>query len=152
GLALHNYHSTYNTFPSARPADDPVNNDSNAQSTWVSILGNIEQQPLFNAWNMSLTWNDPSVSPVYANQCIPAVNTTVASTKLSVYLCPDDTSGQNTFSTANSTRNDIPHVANLALSSYSVCAGVLGPPSTGADSISLYGVSYSVTDVKHLNN
>jgi prepilin-type N-terminal cleavage/methylation domain-containing protein/prepilin-type processing-associated H-X9-DG protein len=151
GLALHNYHSTFNTFPSARPADDPFNNDSNAQSTWVSLLGNLEQTPLFNAWNFSVTWNDPSVSTVYANSCIPAVNTTVASTKLSVFLCPDDLSGQGTFDTTTSTRNDIPHVPNLALASYSVCVGVLGPPSTGSDSISLYGVSYSVTDVKHLN-
>ncbi len=43
GLALHNYASTNNCFPGARPADDPNNNDSNAQSTWVSLLPNLEQ-------------------------------------------------------------------------------------------------------------
>jgi prepilin-type N-terminal cleavage/methylation domain-containing protein/prepilin-type processing-associated H-X9-DG protein len=151
GLALHNYHSVNNCFPSSRPADDPVNNDSNAMSMWVALLGQLEQQPLFNAWNFSITWNDPSVSGVYAFSCIPAVNTTVASTKLNVFLCPTDTTQQPFATTATSTRNDIPHVAGLALSSYAPCAGVLGPPSTGSDAIAAFGVAYSVPDVKHLN-
>src|SRR5271154_4824181 len=51
GLSLHNSHSTYNTFPAGRPGDDPNNNDSNAMSMWVSLLGNLEQQPLSNAYN-----------------------------------------------------------------------------------------------------
>ena len=151
GLALHNYLSSTNCFPSGRPADDPINNDSNAQSTWVSVLGNLEQQPLFNAWNFILTWNDPSVSPVYAASCIPAVNTTVAATRLSVFLCPDELSTTPFVNTSASTRNDIPHVAQLAISSYSVCVGVLGPPSTGSDAISAFGISTSVPDVKHHN-
>ena len=151
GLSLHNYHSGNNCFPSGRPADDPINNDSNAQSTWVSALNYLEQQPMYNAWNFLLTWNDPSVSPVYANSCIPAANSTVGGTKLSVFLCPTDVTQLPYMNTLASTRNDIPHVAQLGLSSYSVCVGVLGPPSTGADAIALYGVSYSTSDVKHLN-
>jgi prepilin-type N-terminal cleavage/methylation domain-containing protein/prepilin-type processing-associated H-X9-DG protein len=151
GLALHNYHSSNNCFPTARPADDPINNDSNAQSTWVSVLGALEQQPLFNAWNFNITWNDPMVSPVYAASCLPAFNTTVAATRLSVFVCPDEQLTSGYMNTLASNRNDIPHVAQLAISSYSICAGVLGPPSTGSDAISLYGVSYSVPDVKHLN-
>jgi prepilin-type N-terminal cleavage/methylation domain-containing protein/prepilin-type processing-associated H-X9-DG protein len=151
GLALHNYHSINNCFPSGRPADDPINNDSNAMSTWVSVLGQLEQQPLFNAWNFSITWNDPSVSGVYAPSCIPPVNTTVATTKLNVFLCPTDSPVLPVANTSASTRNDIPHVANLALSNYSVCVGVLGPPSTGGDSIAAFGVAYSTADVKHLN-
>jgi prepilin-type processing-associated H-X9-DG protein len=148
GLALHNYHSALNCFPSSRPADDPNNNDSNAQSMWVSLLGQLEQQAMFNAWNFNLTFNDPSVSPVYAASCIPAAQTTVAATKLNVFLCPTDVTTQPFVNTANSTRNDIPHVAQLAISSYSPCGGVLGPPSTGSDSIG----PYTTTDVKHLNN
>ncbi len=151
GLALHNYNSSNNCFPAGRPGDDPINNDSNAASGWVSVLGQLEQQPLFNAWNFSLTWNDPSVSGVYAASCIPAANTTVAATNLGVFTCPSDVRQLPFISTASSTRNDIPHVAQMAISSYSGCAGVLGPPSTGADSLSAFGVSYSVSDVKHLN-
>ena len=46
-------------------------------SSWVSALGGLEQQPLSNAWNFNLTFNDPSVSAVYAASCIPAANSTV---------------------------------------------------------------------------
>ena len=148
GLALHNYHSTYNTFPSARPGDDPNNNDSNAMSMWVSLLGNLEQQPLSNAYNFALVWNDPSVSAVYAAVCIPAANSTVGGTNLAVFNCPTDARVLPYLSTANSGRNDIPHVAQLGLSSYATCAGVMGPPSTGSDAIG----QYSTSDIKHLNN
>src|SRR5438067_386874 len=51
GLALHNYHSINNIFPSGRPGDDPSHNDSNAASNWVSTLPQMEQQQMFNAWN-----------------------------------------------------------------------------------------------------
>ncbi len=147
GLALHNYASTNNCFPSARPGDDPTQNDSNAQSTWVSLLSNLEQSALSNAWNFALTYNDPSVAPAYAASCIPAVDTTVAMTNLNVFNCPTDVRQQPFINQSTSTRNDIPHVANLAMSSYSVCVGPLGPPSTGADSIG----QYTTPDVKHLN-
>jgi prepilin-type N-terminal cleavage/methylation domain-containing protein/prepilin-type processing-associated H-X9-DG protein len=148
GLALHNYVSSTNTFPNARPGDDPNNNDSNAASLWVSTLGQMEQQQLFNAWNFSLTFNDPSVSPVYAASCIPIANSTVAVTTLNVFNCPSDVRQLPFISTATSTRNDIPHLPQLAISSYSSSAGTCGPPSTGADSIG----QYTVSDVKHLNN
>ena len=147
GLALHNYASSNNCFPGGRPADDPTQNDSNAQSTWVSLLGNLEQQALFNAWNFALTYNDPSVSPAYANSCFPIADLTVAATTLNVFNCPTDVRQQPFINQATSGRNDIPHLAQMAPSSYSVCVGPLGPPSTGADSIG----QYTTTDVKHLN-
>jgi len=147
GLGLHNYHSTHNTFPSGRPADDPNANDSNAMSTWVSVLGYIEQQTLANAYNFRLTWNDPSVSAVYAASCIPAANSTVGATNLNVFICPSDIRTQPFASTTASGRNDIPKVAQLALASYAVCAGVLIDGNT-------VGGQYSAPngDFKHLNN
>jgi prepilin-type N-terminal cleavage/methylation domain-containing protein/prepilin-type processing-associated H-X9-DG protein len=148
GLGLQNYHSTHNTFPSGRPADDPNANDSNAMSTWVSVLGYIEQQSLANAYNFSLTWNDPSVSAVYAASCIPAANSTVGATNLNVFVCPSDIRTMPFGSTTNSNRNDIPKVAQLAISSYAVCAGVLIDGNT-------VGGRYSAAnggDFKHLNN
>ncbi len=60
---------------------------------------------------------------------------------------PDRRPEQPYINQSTSTRNDIPHVAQLAISSYSVCVGPLGPPSTGADAIA----QYTTTDVKHLN-
>jgi prepilin-type N-terminal cleavage/methylation domain-containing protein/prepilin-type processing-associated H-X9-DG protein len=149
GLGFHNYHTIQNCFPAGRPADDPNNNDSNAMSTFVAFLPQIEQQALFNNWNFQLTFNDPSVSAAYANSCIPAVDTTVASTRINMFICPTDAISLPYFSTANSTRNDLPHVANLATSNYSVCAGVFGgPPSGAADSFA----QYATADNKHYNN
>ena len=148
GLALHNYHSTNNCFPSGRPGDDPNNNDSNAASTWVSLLPNLEQQPLYNAWNFQLTFNDPCVSAVYAKSCIPVADATVAATSLNVFNCPSEVRQQQFMNTSASGRNDIPHLPQLALSSYSVCAGVLGANNTGADTFG----QYTTSDAKHLNN
>ena len=148
GLALHNYHSTNNCFPSGRPGDDPNNNDSNAPRSWVSLLPNLEQQPLFNAWNFVLTFNDPSVSAVYAKSCIPIADATVAATSLNVFNCPSEVRQQQFMNTSASGRNDLPHLPQLALSSYSVCAGALGANNTGADTFG----QYTTTDAKHLNN
>ena len=134
---------------SGRPADDPTQNDSNAQSCWVSLLPNLEQQALFNAWNMQLTFNDPSVAAVYASSCIPAADATVAMTSLNVFNCPSEVRQQQFMNTSASGRNDLPHLPVLALSSYSVCAGVFGPVNSG--SAETFG-QYSTTDTKHLNN
>ena len=154
GLALHNYHSVNDCFPAGRPGDDPNNNDSNAMSTWVAALGGLEQTSLLNAWNFNLTWNDPSVSAVYAISCIPAANSTVAATNLNVFTCPTDIRTLSFINTSNSGRNDIPHVAQIAISSYATCAGVLGGNNTAADTFTppTGGQAYTTTDVKHLNN
>jgi prepilin-type N-terminal cleavage/methylation domain-containing protein/prepilin-type processing-associated H-X9-DG protein len=148
GLALHNYHSTYNCFPSGRPADDPNQNDSNAMSTWVSLLGNLEQSAMSNAYNFSLTFNDPSVAAAYASSCIPPANSTVAGTNLAVFICPTDIRVLPFANTTTSGRNDIPKVAQLAVSSYAVCAGVMIDGN-------VVGGRYQAAnngDFKHLNN
>ncbi len=148
GLALHNYHQTYDVFPNGRPGDDPNRNDSNAMSSWVALLPQLEQQPLFNAWNFSLSFNDPSVDPVYAPSCIPAVHTTVCSTNLNAFNCPSDIRTQQFASTLNSNRNDLPKLANLAISSYANNAGTGGPPDCCNDN----SQPYRVGDLKHKNN
>ncbi len=148
GLALHNYHSTNNTFPSGRPGDDPNNNDSNAMSTWVSVLGSLEQQAMSNAYNFNLSWNDPSVSAVYAASCIPIANTTVCGSNLGVFNCPSDIRQNSFVNTTTSGRNDIPKVAQIAISSYAVNAGVL----IDGNAVGQYGPAPNGGDFKHLNN
>jgi prepilin-type N-terminal cleavage/methylation domain-containing protein/prepilin-type processing-associated H-X9-DG protein len=147
GLALHNYHDINNTFPNLRPGDDPNKNDSNAFSTWVAVLPQIEQTTLFNAWNFSLSFNDPSVDPAYAASCIPQAHATVAMTQISAFNCPSDLH-QPYLNTMNSGRNDIPHLTQLAVSSYAVNAGTGGPPDCCADKTP----PYPITDLKHGNN
>jgi prepilin-type N-terminal cleavage/methylation domain-containing protein/prepilin-type processing-associated H-X9-DG protein len=147
GLALHNYHDVNNAFPNLRPGDDVNANDSNAMSTWVVTLPQMEQTALYNAWNFSLAFNDPSVDPKYAASCIPQANSTVARTVLTVFNCPSD-NRQPFVSTSNSGRNDIPQLPQLAVSSYAVNAGTGGPPNCCDDPI----LPYVITDLKHGNN
>jgi prepilin-type N-terminal cleavage/methylation domain-containing protein/prepilin-type processing-associated H-X9-DG protein len=147
GLALHNYHDINNSFPNLRPGDDPVKNDSNAMSTWVALLPQMEQAALFNAWNFILAFNDPSVDPAYAPVCIPKAHSTVAMTQLAVFNCPSD-NRQPYYSTVNSGRNDIPQLPQLAVSSYAVNAGTGGPPDCCTDNT----LPYRVGDLKHTNN
>ena len=53
GLALHNYHDTFNQFPSAF-GNQTVNSSGGERwghSQWVSLLPYFDQAPLFNQWN-----------------------------------------------------------------------------------------------------
>jgi len=86
GLALHNYHDTYNTFPTsvtyaynggttASPSWQPRN------FTWIqAILPYIDQAPLYNQINFSL--------PAYT-QTLPSTQP-LREVMLNGYLCPSD--------------------------------------------------------------
>jgi prepilin-type N-terminal cleavage/methylation domain-containing protein/prepilin-type processing-associated H-X9-DG protein len=84
GLAIHNYHQQNNCVP---PHDMFLASTNDLGWGWnaswvVCLLPNIEQGPLYNAYNFS--WTDPSIGP-------PAgINTTVSFTGLAVLLCPSD--------------------------------------------------------------
>jgi len=94
GLAVHNYISQQNVFPlgdlfpagTAYSANGVQGNGVNEWSyCWtVSILANIEQQPLFNAYNFSFSYADPAGT---------TINTTVCFTQVAAYLCPSDGAG-----------------------------------------------------------
>jgi prepilin-type N-terminal cleavage/methylation domain-containing protein/prepilin-type processing-associated H-X9-DG protein len=87
GLAMHNYVSSTNTFPIGRqginrpPGDNGYAGDPTGTShrrTWaLSIMGEIEQGPIFNSINFSASYNQPP-------------NLTVCSTLISVFNCPSD--------------------------------------------------------------
>jgi prepilin-type N-terminal cleavage/methylation domain-containing protein/prepilin-type processing-associated H-X9-DG protein len=89
GLATHNYHSTYNVFPASvvflGPAGaDPANSGPNAGVGWgwcaswaVALLPNMEQGPLYNAFNFSIGADS-------------ALNTTVTYNSVSAFICPSD--------------------------------------------------------------
>ncbi|MBS0205733.1 MAG: DUF1559 domain-containing protein [Planctomycetes bacterium] len=81
GLALHNYHDTFNLFPAAHLNDD----DGRPRISWrASILPYIDQAPMFNAIVMSEPWDGPTNSQWHA-------------TMPPVYMCPS----YNTTSRAN---------------------------------------------------
>ena len=79
GLAIHNYINVNNVMPPATFARDAVPGYGYPYdfSVFIRLLPQLEQQPLFNATNFSLTaWNGDNI--------------TVDSTVLSVLICPSD--------------------------------------------------------------
>jgi prepilin-type N-terminal cleavage/methylation domain-containing protein/prepilin-type processing-associated H-X9-DG protein len=100
GLAMHNYQSSNNTLPFGMKGC--------CWGTWlIPILPNIEQQPLFNAWNSygnnSGLANYVDTPLRYGGIC----NASVVSTRINAYMCPSD--GNNTMLTGeyNNTINGI---------------------------------------------
>src|ERR1700733_13262960 len=87
GLAAANYESTYGSYPigSHFQYDVLFGYYAESQSAFVSMLGQMEQQPLFNAYNFSRN--------VYV-----AANGTIYATGLSALWCPSDPTITRTFS------------------------------------------------------
>jgi prepilin-type N-terminal cleavage/methylation domain-containing protein/prepilin-type processing-associated H-X9-DG protein len=84
GLAIHNYHQQNNCVP---PADMFLCSMQNLSWGWnpswvVCLLPNVEQGPLYNAYNFA--WADPTIgSP-------SGINTTVSYMGLAVLQCPSE--------------------------------------------------------------
>ena len=56
GLALHNYHQAWNSFPPAVGRDL----NGNPLSWRVAILPYVEEDPLYQTWNMHEPWDGPN--------------------------------------------------------------------------------------------
>jgi prepilin-type N-terminal cleavage/methylation domain-containing protein/prepilin-type processing-associated H-X9-DG protein len=86
GLALHNYHSTTNTFPLGNGG--VVANGQNGQATWspwscqAMMLPYLELQPLYSQANFNV-----STQEGYGYNA----NSSVIDAQLAVFLCPSDT-------------------------------------------------------------
>jgi prepilin-type N-terminal cleavage/methylation domain-containing protein/prepilin-type processing-associated H-X9-DG protein len=82
-LACHNYADVHDTLPIGIPLmwdpEPALNFFGESQSIFVSMLAQLDQQPLFNAVNFSRS--------IYAS-----ANSTVFATGLEVLWCPSDTS------------------------------------------------------------
>jgi len=72
GLAFHNYHDTYDTFPPAYIPDK----DGKPMHSWrVLILPFMEEQALYNRYNFDEPWDSPG-------------NLAVTNTAIPAYKCP----------------------------------------------------------------
>ena len=87
GLAVHNYHDVHSKFPLGRVVEVGAGgavNISRAYSPHSQILPFMEQTPLYQAINFSLTWNPDPANGGYDG------NKTVRASVVSGFLCPSD--------------------------------------------------------------
>lgn len=87
GLALHAYVASYDALPPAASDTDHLTSgtDPADHSMKARLLGFLEQQSLFNAINFS-----QPINPYTGPGAPYLANVTVASTALSLFLCPSD--------------------------------------------------------------
>lgn len=80
GLALHNYHDTYQLFPQGQFHIFYADGSSSwhGHSAWVSLLPFVEQNAIFDQWNHSL-------------HAYSGTNNTLRQNKISTFMCPSDT-------------------------------------------------------------
>jgi prepilin-type N-terminal cleavage/methylation domain-containing protein/prepilin-type processing-associated H-X9-DG protein len=85
GLAVHNYHQQHNVLPSTNMFRGPNVQGWGWNASWaVFMLPNLEQSPLYNAYNFSLQANpDGNVPGSFGN-------TTVVYTAVASFSCPSD--------------------------------------------------------------
>jgi prepilin-type N-terminal cleavage/methylation domain-containing protein/prepilin-type processing-associated H-X9-DG protein len=85
GLALHNYHSTNDSFPGIYGARN-VSNPAEIRSTWGAwsaqslLLPYMEQRPIYDSCNFSLANRDTAAGQLQ--------NQTAISTRVASFLCP----------------------------------------------------------------
>ncbi len=94
GLAIHNYVSSNEAVPPGgafgppAPVGAPNDGSSQSYSMKVRILPGLEQQQLYNSYNLGYSGYQYAV---VSN----AINQTVISTRVNVYQCPSDTNPGN---------------------------------------------------------
>ncbi len=74
GLAIHNYHDTFNSLPTAVITDE---NGRPMRSWRVAVLPFVESNPLYDMYDQNVPWDDPN-------------NQVVMNTPFAAYGCPSD--------------------------------------------------------------
>jgi prepilin-type N-terminal cleavage/methylation domain-containing protein/prepilin-type processing-associated H-X9-DG protein len=147
GLALHNYHTSNDSFPMGVSATvNTLNGTGGNCIAWMGwsaqalMFGYIEQTQIYNAINFSM---DPINSPTYP------FNSTVTNLRINTFLCPSDgNAGRQYFnnyyaSEGTSMRVD-GGVTNGGPNGASYPCGTTGQGSTG---LFYYGIAYGLRDI-----
>lgn len=86
GLAFHNYHETFNTFPPGyRLIYFAPGTDHNFRNAFTQLLPYLDQAPLYNQIDQGVPMMN---GPAGYNTTIQSSNTTLASTIINVFMCP----------------------------------------------------------------
>lgn len=93
GLAMHNYHDVYNTFPhnQNRWNNGVINNNQIPQWSWlVAILPYIEQANLYKSFSYDVLVADGSGGTILGdrNHNGIGINTALSQTPMPAYICP----------------------------------------------------------------
>jgi prepilin-type N-terminal cleavage/methylation domain-containing protein/prepilin-type processing-associated H-X9-DG protein len=118
GLAMHNYHSTHDTFPPGYISNTqnnlPTGADIGPGWGWGAlILKNLEQGALYDALNFNLSTTDPAAQ-------------TVRRSSLGVFLCPSNAGGIAGPLTIKD-KNSVVLVSDLSPGQYIAVAGQWEP-------------------------
>jgi prepilin-type N-terminal cleavage/methylation domain-containing protein/prepilin-type processing-associated H-X9-DG protein len=114
GIALHNYHSTHDTYPLTYPGRRTT--DLTLASTWGTfspqalMLGYLEQQQIYNACNFSVINKD--------NKNGAYVNFTAIGARITTFLCP---SSPLPLGSQDNSLKVTPHTGNNYFASVGSC-------------------------------
>jgi len=120
GLAIHNYHDTFQVFPTNYGFGAPYGEPHTQSRSWITfILPYIDQAPLYNQIDMNVGLGDDPRAPLpYTNTPASPSNLAIAQTVLTTFRCPSsggDAKQQN--------RANINGGIFLAVNNYKACAG-----------------------------
>jgi prepilin-type N-terminal cleavage/methylation domain-containing protein len=129
GLAMHNYHSVYDSFPmgaSLGYLDLPLY--TQAKQNWsahAAMLPQLEGGPLYNAINFNWGADElPTTTMAYF------VNSTVINAQVKAFICPSDPGGGGVYGNSNNYFASVGTTTNFT-SGGSGVASLADHPSTG---------------------
>jgi prepilin-type N-terminal cleavage/methylation domain-containing protein/prepilin-type processing-associated H-X9-DG protein len=150
GLAMHNYHSTTNTFPyvgacqpyttgsSTMNSSSQCGGSSTNWSNWSAqamLLPYVEQGPLYNQCNFN--W-----APEWANNIGYLINSSCYLTKINSFLCPSDgNAGKNGFN------NSYAASVGTCTTGYAWSYVGPGPDTNGSSGVYGYQANYGLADI-----
>jgi len=140
GLALHNYHTSNDSFPPGAAASNTPYNGTNPCVAWMGwsaqamMFGYMEQSALYNAINFSL---DPMQGDGGGKATYTARNAKVAT-----FLCPSDGNAGKTF-----LNNYFASTGTTTYSSSTVNNDACNGGSNGSSGVFAYAMSYGLRDM-----
>jgi prepilin-type N-terminal cleavage/methylation domain-containing protein len=135
GLALHNYHDVFNTFPQAYFASmiDGSSQEQQGFGCFAMLLPYLDQAPLFNLLRPNGVLGDPASTTQQGIWQTAGGPINGADTILAVFLCPSCTMASKSEGATAAWKN------GFGASNYAVCQGPSTPPTYSDDEKGIFG-------------